>query len=99
MSDRFLFWMPTLIWATTWHAILYEIGEVPALYSVAIRFAIAAAMLFAIARWRGESLHVDGNVHPWLALTGALQYGLNYVGTYEAERYLTSGLVAVLFYS
>ncbi|MBL0076090.1 MAG: EamA family transporter [Rhodocyclaceae bacterium] len=97
MSDRFLFWMPTLIWATTWHVILYEIGEVPALYSVAMRFALAAVMLFAIAGWRGESLQVSKNVHPWLALTGALQYGLNYVGTYESERYLPSGLVAVLF--
>ncbi|MBK7685262.1 MAG: hypothetical protein IPJ25_03935 [Rhodocyclaceae bacterium] len=64
MSDRFLFWMPTLIWATTWHVILYEIGEVPALYSVAMRFALAAVMLFAIASWRGESLHVSKNVHP-----------------------------------
>ncbi len=97
MSDRFLFWMPTLIWATTWHAILYEIGDVPALYSVGIRFALASAMLFVIAHWRGESVIVNKNIHPWLALTGALQYGLNYVGTYESERYLPSGLVAVLF--
>ena len=97
MSDRFLFWAPTLIWATTWHAILYEIGDVPALYSVGIRFAIASLILFALAGWRGQTLHASRSVHPWLALTGALQYGLNYVGTYEAERYLTSGLVAVLF--
>lgn len=97
MSDRFLFWAPTLIWATTWHAILYEIGDVPALYSVGIRFAIASAILFALARWRGESLKVSRRLHVWLMLTGALQYGLNYVGTYESERYLPSGLVAVLF--
>ena len=97
MSDRFLFWTPTLIWATTWHVILYEIGEVHALYSVGIRFGIAAALLFALSKWRGETLRVASNVHPWLILTGALQYGLNYVATYESERYLTSGLVAVLF--
>ena len=97
MSDRFLFWAPTLIWATTWHVILYEIGDVPALYSVGIRFGIASVLLFALSKWRGESLRVANNVHPWLILTGALQYGLNYVATYEAERYLTSGLVAVLF--
>ena len=97
MSDRFLFWAPTLIWATTWHAILYEIGDVPTLYSVGIRFAIASVILFALASWRGQTLRVNRSIHPWLALTGALQYGLNYVGTYEAERYLTSGLVAVLF--
>jgi hypothetical protein len=28
VSDRFLFWVPTLIWATTWYAILYQLGEV-----------------------------------------------------------------------
>ena len=97
MSDRFLFWAPTLIWATTWHVILYEIGDVPDMYSVAMRFGLASAILFALAVWRGESLRVSGNVHPWLVLTGALQYGLNYAGTYEAERYMASGLLAVLF--
>lgn len=97
MSDRFLFWTPTLIWATTWHVILYEIGDVHALHSVGIRFGIAAALLFVLSMWRGETLRVAGNVHPWLILTGGLQYGLNYVATYESERYLTSGLVAVLF--
>jgi drug/metabolite transporter (DMT)-like permease len=30
-------------------------------------------------------------------LTGAVQFGLNYWGVYEAERYVPSGLVAVLF--
>jgi len=97
MSDRFLFWAPTLIWATTWHAILYQLGETPALYSVALRFGLASLLLFLIARWRGESVATQPRMHGWLLLTGAVQYGLNYLCTYEAEKYLPSGLVAVLF--
>ena len=97
LSDRTLFWVPTLIWATTWHAILYQLGETSALHSVAFRFGLASVMLFAIARWRGDSVRLPKSVHAWLMLTGAVQYGLNYLCTYESERHLASGLVAVLF--
>ncbi len=97
MSDRFLFWGPTLIWATTWHAILYQLGDVSVLQSVAMRFGLASVMLFAIARWRGESVASSVGLHGWLLLTGAVQYGLNYMATYEAEKHLASGLLAVLF--
>ena len=97
MSDRFLFWVPTLIWATTWHAILYQLGDVSALHSIAMRFGLASMLLFGIALWRRDAMTVSPQLHLWLALTGAIQYGLNYLGTYEAERHIASGLVAVLF--
>jgi len=97
VSDRFLFWAPTLIWATTWHVILYQLGDVAVLHSVALRFGLASIMLFSIARWRGESLAFSPAQHGWLLLTGAVQYGFNYMGTYEAEKNLPSGLMAVLF--
>jgi drug/metabolite transporter (DMT)-like permease len=97
VSDRFLFWAPTLIWATTWHVILYQLGDVAVLHSVALRFGLASIMLFLIARWCGESLAFSPAQHGWLLLTGAVQYGFNYMGTYEAEKHLPSGLMAVLF--
>ena len=97
MSDRFLFWAPTLIWATTWHAILYQLGDVSALHSIAVRFGLASVLLFGLALWRRENIAVPLQLHGWLLLTGAIQYGLNYLGTYEAERHIASGLVAVLF--
>jgi drug/metabolite transporter (DMT)-like permease len=97
LSSRLLFWGPTLIWASTWHVILYQLGTVPVLNSVAWRFLLASAALFALAAWRGEQWRLPARLHPWLALTGGVQYGLNYWAVYEAERHIPSGLVAVLF--
>lgn len=97
LSDRTLFWGPALIWATTWHAILYQLGSVPVLYSVGLRFGLASLALFAIARWRGQLAPLPLATHAWLILTGVIQFGCNYMGTYQAEQHLASGLVAVLF--
>jgi drug/metabolite transporter (DMT)-like permease len=93
-----LFWAPTLIWASTWHVILYQLeGGVPALNSVGWRFALASLLLFALAMARGEAWRIPLRWHGWLALTGTVQYSANYWGVYEAERHIPSGLVAVLF--
>jgi len=62
-----------------------------------MRFGLASVLLFAVARWRGESVKVGASLHGWLLLTGAVQYGFNYMSTYLAEKHLASGLVAVLF--
>lgn len=96
-SPRVLFWGPTLIWASTWHVILYQLAEVPALDAVAWRFALAALLMFAVAAWRGEDWRLPARTQPWLLLIGVVQFGLNYWGVYEAERHVPSGLVAVLF--
>lgn len=96
-SDRWLFWTPTLIWASTWHVILYQLAETPAITGVAWRFALAALMLAAYASFAGISLRMPWRLQGWLATTGALQYGINYTCVYEAERHIPSGLVAVLF--
>jgi len=51
-SPRVLFWVPTLIWASTWHVILYQLAEVPPLASVAWRFMLAGVVLLAVAAAR-----------------------------------------------
>jgi drug/metabolite transporter (DMT)-like permease len=95
---RLLFWAPTLIWASTWHVILYQLDSaVPVLNSVAWRFALAALLLVLLARWRGDRLALPASAH-WLALaTGIVQYSGNYWSVYQAERHIPTGLVAVLF--
>ncbi len=97
MSSRWLFWTPTLIWASTWHVILYQLGPVPIVDSVAYRFGLAALLLLGWVLLQRGSLRFTPREHAVLALTGAIQYGLNYLGVYWAERYIPSGLVAVLF--
>ena len=96
-SPRGLFWTPTLIWGSTWHVILYQLAEVPAAVAVAWRFGLAALLLFTLAALRGENLTPPRRWHAPLALTGVLQFALNYWCVYEAERHIPSGLVAVLF--
>jgi len=96
-STRLLFWGPTLIWASTWHVILYQLEGAPALNGVALRFALASVLMFALALAQGQRIAVPLRWHGWLLVTGVVQYGLNYWGVYEAERHVPSGLVAVLF--
>ncbi|MEJ6004875.1 DMT family transporter [Paucibacter sp. AS339] len=95
---RLLFWGPTLIWASTWHVILYQLDSgVPVLNSVAWRFAIAAVLLLGLALWRRESLRMPASAHLLMLATGIVQYSGNYYSVYEAERHIPTGLVAVLF--
>ncbi len=97
-TSRWLFWGPTLIWASTWHVILFQLDAgVPVLNSVAWRFALAALLLLAFARWRGDSLRLPLSAHGLMLATGIVQYSGNYFSVYEAERHIPSGLVAVLF--
>ena len=98
VSDRSLFWGPTLIWASTWHVILYQLGSgVPILNSVGWRFGLAALMLAAFAVWQRQSLRLPWSAHGLMLATGIVQYSGNYFSVYEAERHIPTGLVAVLF--
>jgi drug/metabolite transporter (DMT)-like permease len=97
MPTWLLFLVPTLIWASTWHVILYQLGQVPILNSVAWRFALASLLLAFITRQQGQSLRLPLRVHGFVFLAGVVQYGGNYWAVYEAERFIPSGLVAVLF--
>jgi drug/metabolite transporter (DMT)-like permease len=92
-----LFWVPTLIWASTWHVILYQLAEAPPLNSVGWRFLLAGAVLLGVAIARGEGWRLQPRWHAWVLLAGVVQYSINYWGVYEAERHVPSGLVAVLF--
>jgi drug/metabolite transporter (DMT)-like permease len=93
-----LFLAPVLIWASTWHVILYQLAStVPVLTSVGWRFAVAALMLAGLALRQGQSLKLPPAAHGYALATGVVQYAGNYWAVYEAERYVPSGLVAVLF--
>src|SRR5512135_129004 len=92
-----LFLIATAIWGSTWLAIKFQLGIVAPEVSVAYRFAIAAGLLAALCMATGRSLCFSARSHVFIALQGVLLFGFNYIAVYEAERYATSGLVAVLF--
>jgi drug/metabolite transporter (DMT)-like permease len=92
-----LFAVASVIWGSTWLAIKYQLTGVAPEVSVAYRFALAAALLAAWCLGTGRSLRFSRRDHAYLAAVGATLFGLNYIGIYWAERFVTSGLVAVLF--
>ncbi|GAB4120621.1 MAG: EamA family transporter [Rubrivivax sp.] len=90
-----LFAVAVLIWGTTWHAILYQIGALPPETGVALRFTLAALVVLGFAAWRGERLRYPWRTHAHFALTGVFMYAVAYICVYHAERHVPSGLVAV----
>lgn len=90
-----LFAVCVLVWGTTWHAITYQIGDTAPDVGVALRFALAGAVVLAMCVLRGITLRYRAADHARFALQGVFLYGVSYVCVYEAERFLPSGLVAV----
>ena len=92
-----LFAISTLIWGSTWYAIRYQLGAVAPEVSVAYRFALAATLLLAFCATAKVRLRYSRREHLRMALQGIFMFGANYVLIYHSERFLTSGLVAVVF--
>lgn len=97
MPNWLLFLISSCIWGSTWLVIKFQYGVVAPELSVAYRFGLAAAILFAWCAVSRESLRFPRRLHFSFAFLGLLQFALNYVFVYLAEQYLTSGLVAVVF--
>lgn len=97
MNNLGLYLAAVLIWGSTWLAITFQLGRVPPEVSVAYRFALASAMLFAWCLVRRLPLRYSWREHRWMALQGALLFGINYVLIYLAEARISSGLVALIF--
>jgi drug/metabolite transporter (DMT)-like permease len=97
MSNFSLYLACVLIWGSTWIAITFQFGVVPAEMSVAYRFGISAILLFAWCLLRKLNLRYGRTEHLFFALTGVLMFGLNYVLVYYSEMFMSSGLLAVVF--
>lgn len=88
----------TVVWGTTWAAIVISLRGIPPFSGVALRFTIAAALLVAYA-WIAKIPLASGNrCHSRLRILHAL---LTFCGSYGvvfwAEQWLPSGLASVLF--
>jgi drug/metabolite transporter (DMT)-like permease len=97
MPSPLLFLLASLIWGSTFFAITLELGEVAPVISVVYRFGLASATLFVLCALRGDRLWLGWKTQRWMLLQGFASFGLSYVCTYNAEQYLVSALVSVLF--
>lgn len=92
-----LFIATIVIWGSTFLVITFQLGEVAPAVSVVYRFGLGALILFSWCLLRRDRLWLGWRRQGWLMLQGVLNFGLSYVCTYEAEGYVVSALVAVLF--
>ncbi|MFM5918659.1 MAG: DMT family transporter [Novosphingobium sp.] len=91
------FVITTLVWGSTWLVIKSQLGPVPPAWSVTWRFALAALGMFIFASLRGERLMLGRRGLALAAVIGLFQFFANFQLVYQSERFLTSGLVAVMF--
>lgn len=87
----------TLIWGSTWAAIRLGLAGIPPFAGVALRFAVAAALLLAVARLRRIPLGRSRLERRLWWVNGLLTFVLTYGIVYWAEQRVPSGLTAVLF--
>ncbi len=97
LSNPILFLIPALIWGSTFFIIKFQVGVVPPIWSVSMRFVLAGLILLMYCLITGANLRYSKKIHLRILLQGALLFGFNYWLVYIAELELTSGLVAVAF--
>lgn len=92
-----------LIWGSTYLAIKYAIETLPPFLMAGTRFLVAGALLYAWARWRGQKSADDEAAErprpaQWRAavIVGGLLLLCGNGGVVWAERYIASGLAALL---
>ncbi len=85
-----------LIWGTTWSVIRVSLDGIPPFAGVSIRFALAALILWAVARAKGVRLSGPGTLWLW-PMQALLAFSISYGVVYWAEQWVPSGLVSVLY--
>ncbi|MEO5686652.1 MAG: DMT family transporter [Burkholderiaceae bacterium] len=92
-----LYALTVAVWGTTWIALKLQLGSVPIPWSIAYRFALAAAVLFAWLAVRGR-LRMPRREVRWLVVAqGLCLFCVNFICFLNASRTIASGLVAVVF--
>ena len=85
-----------LIWSSTWIFIKIGLPYLPPITFSAARFALAVLILAPLIKVLGFRMPSTASEWRLIALTGFLQFSLNYSAVFWSEQYITSGLAAVL---
>ena len=92
----FIWLILCLIWGSTWFFIKFGLEDLPPISFAAARFLLALVILGIIIFF--QKIPLPNNKKDWklLALTGILQFSINYSLVFWSEQYISSGLAAVL---
>lgn len=85
-----------LIWGSTWIFIKIGLEDLPPIAFAASRFIISLLILFPVLWYQKIALPRSAAEWKLIALTGFLQFSVNYSMVFWSEVYITSGLAAVL---
>lgn len=96
-SLKVLVWLIlALIWSTTWIFIKIGLDDLPPIAFAYSRFILAIAILFVVIKIQKIPLPKSSAEWKLIALTGVLQFSINYSMVFWSEQHITSGLAAVL---
>jgi len=94
---KILIWLILcLVWGTTWIFIKIGLEDLPPITFAAARFILAVLILAFIIKLQKLPLPKTANDWKLIALTGILQFSVNYSLVFWSEQYISSGLAAVL---
>jgi len=83
-------------WSTSWYPLSLQMGVVAPEVSLIWRFAMAAILIFCLARWFGVPLRHGRDEHLRFAILGVVLFSTNFALFYNASLYAASGLLAVI---
>lgn len=92
-----LYSLVVIIWGGTWIAIKYQVEGGPLTASICYRMAGAALVMLLVVLARQSRLRFSLREHLLMAGTGLCMFSTNYIFLYWSEKYLASGLVALIF--
>lgn len=94
---KFIIWLILcLIWGTTWLFIKIGLEDLPPITFAYLRFSLAALVVGVVIRFSRKTLPKTAAEWKLLAITGILQFSVNYSLVFWSELHITSGLAAVL---
>ena len=85
-----------LIWGTTWIFIKVGLEDLPPIAFAVARFLLSVVVLTGVVAYQRISLPRTWREWRIIAITGVLQFSVNYSMVFWAEQHITSGLAAVL---
>lgn len=85
-----------LIWGSTWIFIKIGLADLPPITFSAARFGLAVLVLAPLIKILGFRMPTGRREWKLMALTGFLQFSINYSAVFWSEQYIESGLAAVL---